>query len=150
MEKNMTMLGPLVLPLTEQAKVVVSIATRFLLKATGRTLKSYGRDDLALKLPNVRPYVPDFKRGIDHFCIHAGGRAVIDGIEKNMKLEEFHTEPSRMALMNYGNTSSSSIWYELEYIHEHQRSNPIKKGDRIMQVAFGSGFKCTSGVWLKL
>lgn len=72
------------------------------------------------------------------------------GIEKNMKLEVFHTEPSRMALLNYGNTSSSSIWYELEYIHENQKSNPLKKGDRIMQVAFGSGFKCTSGVWLKL
>jgi 3-ketoacyl-CoA synthase len=55
-----------------------------------------------------------------------------------------------MALLNYGNTSSSSIWYELEYIHENQKSNPLKKGDRVMQVAFGSGFKCTSGVWLKL
>ena len=72
------------------------------------------------------------------------------GIEKNMKLELFHTEPSRMALLNYGNTSSSSIWYELEYIQEHQKTNPLKKGHRIMQVAFGSGFKCTSGVWLKL
>ena len=55
-----------------------------------------------------------------------------------------------MALYNYGNTSSSSIWYELEYIHYHQKNNPLKKGDRIMQVAFGSGFKCTSGVWLKV
>lgn len=72
------------------------------------------------------------------------------GIEKNLKLEEYHTEPSRKALYNYGNTSSSSIWYELEYIHYHQRNNPLKKGDRIMQVAFGSGFKCTSGVWLKV
>jgi 3-oxoacyl-[acyl-carrier-protein] synthase III len=72
------------------------------------------------------------------------------GIESNMKLEEFHTEPSRMALYEYGNTSSSSIWYELEYIQEHQKTNPLKKGDRIMQVAFGSGFKCTSGVWLKV
>jgi 3-ketoacyl-CoA synthase len=72
------------------------------------------------------------------------------GIEKNMRLEEFHTEPSRMALLNYGNTSSSSIWYEMEYIMETQKNNPLKKGDRVMQVAFGSGFKCTSGVWLKL
>jgi 3-ketoacyl-CoA synthase len=103
-----------------------------------------------MKLPSVKPYVPDFKRGVDHFCIHAGGRAVIDGIEKNMKLEDYHTEGSRMALLNYGNTSSSSIWYELEYIQEHQKSHPMKKGDRVLQVAFGSGFKCTSGVWLKL
>jgi len=150
MEKNMTMMGPLVLPISEQLKVVVSLVGRFISKLTMKTLRSYKRDDLALKVPIVKPYVPDFKRGIDHFCIHAGGRAVIDGIEKNMKLELFHTEPSRMALLNYGNTSSSSIWYEMEYIQEHQKTNPLKKGDRIMQVAFGSGFKCTSGVWLKL
>lgn len=150
MEKNFTMLGPSVLPLTEQARVVVSIVARYLIKTVAKTLKSYGSEKLASQLPAVKPYVPDFKRGIDHFCIHAGGRAVIDGIEKNMKLELFHTEPSRMTLLNYGNTSSSSIWYELEYIQEHQKSNPLKKGDRILQVAFGSGFKCTSGVWLKL
>lgn len=150
MEKNFTTLGPSVLPYSEQAKVVLSIAARFLLKQTFGFLKSRGQEDLAQKLPVVKPYVPDFKRGIDHFCIHAGGRAVIDGIEKNMKLEPFHTEASRMTLLNYGNTSSSSIWYELEYIQEHQKSNPMKKGDRVLQVAFGSGFKCTSGVWLKL
>ncbi len=65
MEKNFTMLGPSVLPLSEQFLVVMSIIARFLSKSTG--------------LPKVKPYVPDFKRGIDHFCIHAGGRAVIDG-----------------------------------------------------------------------
>lgn len=136
MEKNLTTLGPLVLPYSEQAKVVFSLIKKFVMKkVTGK---------------RVKVYVPDFKRGVDHFCIHAGGRAVIDGIEKNMGLEKFHTEPSRMALLNYGNTSSSSIWYEMEYIIEEQKSNPLKKGDRIMQVAFGSGFKCTSGVWLKL
>lgn len=143
MEKNLTRLGPYVLPLSEQAKVVISLVARYFFKTLGKLLGTK-------KLPNIKVYVPDFKRGIDHFCIHAGGRAVIDGIEKNMGLEKFHTEPSRMTLMNYGNTSSSSIWYELEYIMEHQRSNPLKKGDRVMQVAFGSGFKCCSGVWLKL
>eukprot|EP00543_Licmophora_paradoxa_P007864 CAMPEP_0202444890 /NCGR_PEP_ID=MMETSP1360-20130828/3811_1 /ASSEMBLY_ACC=CAM_ASM_000848 /TAXON_ID=515479 /ORGANISM="Licmophora paradoxa, Strain CCMP2313" /LENGTH=548 /DNA_ID=CAMNT_0049060983 /DNA_START=31 /DNA_END=1674 /DNA_ORIENTATION=+ len=147
MERNLTTLGPLVLPIGEQAKVVFSIVTRFILKAIRKTLQANKKDDWANKLPIVKPYVPDFKTGIDHFCIHAGGRAVIDGIEKNMGLELFHTEPSRMALMNYGNTSSSSIWYELEYIQETQKSNPLKKGDRVLQVAFGSGFKCTSAVW---
>jgi len=150
MEKNMTTIGPYVLPLSEQIPVVTSLAIRFLLKMTGKALKAAGKEKLAERLPVKKHYVPDFKRGIDHFCIHAGGRAVIDGIEKNMKLELFHTEPSRMALLNFGNTSSSSIWYEMEYIQETQRTNPLKKGHRIMQVAFGSGFKCTSGVWLKL
>jgi 3-ketoacyl-CoA synthase len=172
MEKNMTTIGPYVLPLSEQIPVVTTMALRQVLKMLGKLLKSCGQEKWAAKLPNKKHYVPDFKRGIDHFCIHAGGRAVIDGefvnvvclrlllssliqfcstgIEKNMKLELFHTEPSRMALLNYGNTSSSSIWYEMEYIQEQQKTNPLKKGHRIMQVAFGSGFKCTSGVWLKL
>jgi len=150
MEKNMTTIGPYVLPLSEQIPVATTIVLRMVLKTMGKLLKAAGQEKLAAKLPNKKHYVPDFKRGIDHFCIHAGGRAVIDGIEKNMKLELFHTEPSRMALMNYENTSSSSIWYEMEYIQEHQKTNPLKKGHRIMQVAFGSGFKCTSGVWLKL
>lgn len=142
----MTTMGPYVLPLSEQAKVVRSLLARFILKMVRKNVG----EKMAGKLPVVRHYVPDFKRGIDHFCIHAGGRAVIDGIEKNMKLELFHTEPSRMTLLNYGNTSSSSIWYELEYIQEQQKTNPLRKGHRVMQVAFGSGFKCTSGVWLKL
>lgn len=150
MEKNLTILGPYILPLSEQAQVVWSVVTRFVIKQLRELFKKIDKEKWSLKLPLITAYVPDFKRGIDHFCIHAGGRAVIDGIEKNMKLAMYHTEPSRMTLLNYGNTSSSSIWYELEYIQETQKSNPLRKGDRVLQVAFGSGFKCTSGVWLKL
>jgi len=150
MEKNLTTLGPQVLPLSEQAKVVWSIIVRYTMKSLVKILQKNGAKEMAEKIRVTKPYVPDFKRCIDHFCIHAGGRAVIDGIEKNMNLQDYHTEPSRDTLYNYGNTSSSSIWYELEYIQEQQQTNPLKKGHRIMQVAFGSGFKCTSGVWLKL
>ena len=75
MEKNFTMLGPSILPLSEQAWVVLSILGRFLMKSLGKTLG----EDAAAKLPKIKPYMPDFKTGIDHFCIHAGGRAVIDG-----------------------------------------------------------------------
>jgi hypothetical protein len=65
MEKNLTMLGPLVLPWSEQAKVAFSIVKKLV-----------GKKVLGKKFG---VYVPDFKRGVDHFCIHAGGRAVIDG-----------------------------------------------------------------------
>eukprot|EP00814_Leptocylindrus_danicus_P001357 CAMPEP_0116020440 /NCGR_PEP_ID=MMETSP0321-20121206/9796_1 /TAXON_ID=163516 /ORGANISM="Leptocylindrus danicus var. danicus, Strain B650" /LENGTH=518 /DNA_ID=CAMNT_0003491127 /DNA_START=47 /DNA_END=1600 /DNA_ORIENTATION=+ len=145
MEKNLTMLGPYVLPMSELTKVLSSVVARMICKSLNSGLSRH--EHLLKLIPNVKVYVPDFKAAVDHFCIHAGGRAVIDGIEKNMKLEPHHTEPSRMALLNYGNTSSSSIWYELEYIQYHQKTNSLKKGDRILQVAFGSGFKCTSAVW---
>jgi hypothetical protein len=58
MEKNFTALGPHVLPFSEQFKVVVSMIGKYLGKKTG--------------LFKVDTYVPDFKRGIHHFCIHAG------------------------------------------------------------------------------
>lgn len=132
LEKNFTALGTRVLPLSEQAKVVFWMAARWLSK----TLKWERKID---------PYIPDFTRGLDHFCVHAGGRAVIDSIEKNLKLTKEHVAASRYALYNYGNTSSSSIWYEMDYI---RTQSDLRVGQRVLQIAFGSGFKCNSAVWL--
>jgi 3-ketoacyl-CoA synthase len=138
MEKNFTRLGPYVLPISEQFKTVYSIAMRYL---ADKLQKS------GFEATKPRPYVPDFKRGIDHFCIHAGGRGVIDGIQKNLQLSDTHVEASRYALMKYGNTSSSSIWYECDYTRKEMS---LKRGQRLLQVAFGSGFKCNTAVWLCL
>jgi len=126
MKINLTNLGPHVLPMTEQLRVVLSIVGR-----------RFG----------YKRYVPDFKSAIDFFCIHAGGRAVLDGIEKNLRLLPDDMLPSRTVLHERGNTSSSSIWYELEYIEKHK---PLRRGHQVLQLAFGSGFKCNSAVWRRL
>lgn len=116
---NISELGPKVLPYSEQARYLWSSFQK-------------------------RVYVPAFKKAFKHFCIHAGGRAVIDAVEENLKLNKDDGEASRMTLYRFGNTSSSSVWYELCYLEAKGR---IKKGDRIWQIGFGSGFKCNSAVW---
>lgn len=58
----------------------------------------------------IKGYIPDFKLAFEHFCIHTGGRGVIEEIEKQLQLSPEQVQPSKDALFRYGNTSSSSIW----------------------------------------
>ena len=91
-----------------------------------------------------KPYIPDFHKAFEHFCIHAGGRAVIDKLQCSLSLSDEQVEALRMALHRFGNTSSSSLWYELAYIEAKGR---MRRGDRVWMIGFGSGFKCNSAAW---
>lgn len=129
LKTNITTLGPLVLPMSEQLLFFATLVGRKVFKM------------------KIKPYIPDFKLAFEHFCIHAGGRAVLDALENNLQLSEWHMEPSRMTLYRFGNTSSSSLYYELAYAEAKGR---IRRRDRLWQIAFGSGFKCNSAVWKAL
>lgn len=126
LQRNLTKLGPLVLPVSEMLLFAINWVA---IKVMGMKFKTY---------------TPDFKQAFDHFCLHAGGRGVIEGLEKQLELPASKVEPNFQTLEWYGNTSSSTVWYSLAYIETVQG---IQKGDVVWQVGFGSGFKCNSAVW---
>ncbi|XP_021715840.1 3-ketoacyl-CoA synthase 10-like [Chenopodium quinoa] len=123
---NITTLGPLVLPFTEQFQFFTT---------------------LLRNKTSSRPYIPNFKQAFNHFCIIATSKKVIDEFEKNLELTTEYMEPSRRTLERFGNTSSSSVWYELAYLEANKK---MKRGDRVWQISFGSGIKCNSLVWRAL
>nr|QMS43721.1 3-ketoacyl-CoA synthase [Betula platyphylla] len=129
-EANIRALGPLVLPLSEKIRYL-----------TNYVMIRY------LKMADVKPYAPNFKKGIEHVFPHVGTKPVLDEFEKNMGFNAADVEASRMNLYRFGNTCSASVWYALSYGEAKGR---IKKGDRLWQIAFGSGFKCSSAVWRAL
>ncbi|KAJ4950354.1 hypothetical protein NE237_027186 [Protea cynaroides] len=139
LKTNITTLGPLVLPLSEQLLFFANLVWRYLFGGGG------GGDGEASKLK--KPYIPDYKLAFEHFCVHAASKSVLDELQRNLELSDGNMEASRMTLHRFGNTSSSSIWYELAYL---EAKGKLKRGDRIWQISFGSGFKCNSAVWRSL
>eukprot|EP00884_Botryococcus_braunii_P019219 jgi/Botrbrau1/5981/Bobra.104_1s0012.1 len=87
---------------------------------------------------------PNFSTGFQHVLIHPGSTAVIRGVRKALGFGDKAATPSLQTLERFGNTSSSSTLYILANIESRQG---VKKGDRILQLAMGSGFKCVSLVW---
>ncbi|KAL4358972.1 hypothetical protein AHAS_Ahas08G0030800 [Arachis hypogaea] len=88
LKTNITTLSALVLPTSEQLLFFAILVAKTLLKM------------------KVKAYILDFKLAFEHFCIHAGDRAVLDELNKNLQL---------------------SPWYELAYTEANGR---VKKGDR--------------------
>ncbi|XP_010033177.2 3-ketoacyl-CoA synthase 12 [Eucalyptus grandis] len=127
---NMKVIAPKILPARELLRYGVMTLVRKMRRGSA-------------KLAGPRP-VLDFRTGVDHFCIHTGGKAVIDGIGANLQLSEHDLEPARMTLHRFGNTSASSLWYVLAYMEAKRR---LKRGDRVFMISFGAGFKCNSCVW---
>ncbi|KAK3027517.1 hypothetical protein RJ639_040232 [Escallonia herrerae] len=137
LKTNITTLGPLVLPFSEQLLFFATLVRRHLFGGGGGSVD--GED-----VQPSKPYIPDYKLAFEHFCVHAASKTVLDELQRNLELNDKNMEASRATLHRFGNTSSSSIWYELAYLEANEE---VQRGDRVWQLSFGSGFKCNSAVW---
>eukprot|EP00792_Barthelona_sp_PAP020_P005064 TRINITY_DN2475_c0_g6_i1.p1 TRINITY_DN2475_c0_g6~~TRINITY_DN2475_c0_g6_i1.p1 ORF type:complete len:507 (-),score=87.93 TRINITY_DN2475_c0_g6_i1:56-1576(-) len=90
---------------------------------------------------------PDFTTNIDHFCIHCGGKGVLELIQAKLRLSKSLMEPTMKSLWNYGNTSVASVWYTLDFI---EKNVGVECREKIMQIAYGAGFECCTLVWQKI
>ncbi|XP_074307220.1 3-ketoacyl-CoA synthase 12-like [Silene latifolia] len=135
---NLKVLVPMILPIRELVRYMLVVTLTAIKLKTRHHIMGAGTGH-----PSKKPVI-NFKTGVQHFCMHTGGKAVIDGIGENLKLTEFDLEPARMTLHRFGNTSACSLWYVLGYMEAKKR---LKKGDRVLMLSFGAGFQCNSCLW---
>ncbi|KAL6516491.1 3-ketoacyl-CoA synthase 12 [Orobanche gracilis] len=134
---NLQVIAPKILPVGEIVRFAALLVVRKVRQRWRKAAAAEGGGS------SERPAI-DFRTGVDHFCLHTGGKAVIDAIGQNLGLSEYDVEPARMTLHRFGNTSASSLWYVLAYMEAKRR---LKKGDKVFMISFGAGFKCNSCLW---
>jgi alkylresorcinol/alkylpyrone synthase len=74
---------------------------------------------------------------VDHWVIHAGGKAVLDSIEWALKLPADALATARNVMRRCGNMSSPTVLFVLDETH---RTGHPQKGQRAVLSSFGAGF----------
>jgi predicted naringenin-chalcone synthase len=75
------------------------------------------------------------KHQITHWCIHPGGKKIVDNIQRKLQLTDAQVQPSRNVLSKYGNMSSATILFVLQQMMAEETAT--KKV--IFGIAFGPG-----------
>lgn len=71
---------------------------------------------------------------VTHWCLHPGGKRIVDAIKKSLSLEEADVAISREVLRRYGNMSSATILFVLKEMLQQK-----KKINKLFGAAFGPG-----------
>ena len=72
--------------------------------------------------------------GVSHWCVHPGGKRILEAIHKTMGLEEGQLQASYDILGEYGNMSSATILFVLKRMMEEN-----KEMRKLAGAAFGPG-----------
>jgi predicted naringenin-chalcone synthase len=75
------------------------------------------------------------KQTISRWCIHPGGKRILDSVHKSLELINGELDDCYAVLRDYGNMSSATILFVLKKIMERDMST----GEKIFGAAFGPG-----------
>lgn len=75
------------------------------------------------------------KEEITHWCLHPGGRKIIDTIQNKLELTDENVAYSRKVLAEYGNMSSPTILFVLKEIMDDTKGEAAN----VLGIAFGPG-----------
>ncbi len=94
-------------------------------------------------LSDIQPHSETPLGEIPNWAVHPGGRAILDKVEKGMKLPENALKSSRTVLRNFGNMSSSTILFVMKDLlgKETAETEPV------IGMAFGPGLTVESGLF---
>jgi predicted naringenin-chalcone synthase len=71
---------------------------------------------------------------VSHWCVHPGGKRILEAIERSLSLQKEQLQASYDVLHDYGNMSSATILFVLKRMM--QRKEKMKK---LAAAAFGPG-----------
>ena len=71
---------------------------------------------------------------IQHWCIHPGGRKILESVEQSLQIDKIQLQESYKVLSNYGNMSSPTILFVMKELLAK-----AKEGENLFGCAFGPG-----------
>lgn len=117
--------------------------------------------DMGLALSNardLRPFITDFvgrllsayemhQEDIDLWAIHPGGRAVLDTSERALGLAPSALAASRAVLRHYGNMSSPTLLFVMDYLLEKAGAEDATRALHGLSLGFGPGLTVEGILW---
>ena len=105
----------------------------FLMKLSGYVPQLIEEDINTLVNASLAHHKTD-KKDISHWCIHPGGKKILQVIEQKLGLQKEDMCYSKTVLEKYGNMSSPTILFVLKDMMQN-----MQKGANVFGVAFGPG-----------
>lgn len=76
---------------------------------------------------------------VGHWCIHPGGKKILEAVQKSLVLEDGALEAAYEVLKKFGNMSSPTILFVLKKIMQRLFAEPEKTTGPVLAAAFGPG-----------